>query len=132
MTAAEFELSPQPGGHVEPGIWIATASVDGESYDVPVDLIVPEGAAIGGGRRGARLGPHGKRAARRAAGLETALVDHAPMTIAALELDDARSVVAEVAGSQLFSSRRRTSFMTGPRAVGRTGSSTKTRRTSFA
>lgn len=98
MRSARFDLSPQPGGHVEPGIWIATANVGGESYDVPVDLIVPEAAARGGGRRGARLGAHGKRAARRAVGLEAALVDHTTMTITALEPDDARLIEAEVAG----------------------------------
>ena len=98
MRGARFDLSPQPGGHVEPGIWVATANVDGESYDVPVDLIVPEAAATGGGRRGARLGPHGKRAARRAVGLEAALVEHTTMTITALEPGDTRSIDAEVAG----------------------------------
>jgi hypothetical protein len=41
---------------------------------VIVDLLVPE--ALGGpGRRGARLGPHGKVAARKVRGLEAALVD---------------------------------------------------------
>lgn len=65
---------------------------------VPVDLIVPEAAAGGGGRRGARLGLHGHRAARRARGLEATLVDHAPMMIAALDPADARSLTANVAG----------------------------------
>lgn len=98
MTAAAFALMPQPGGHIEPGIWIKQARVGEWTYDVPVDLIVPEGVAPGGGRRGARLGIHGKRATRRAVGLEAALIDHLPMTITALEPHDDRSVVAEVAG----------------------------------
>ena len=50
-----------------PGAW---SSPDG----IPVDLMVPE-ALAGSGKRGARLGPHGKRAARRAKGLEGSLVD---------------------------------------------------------
>ncbi len=82
----------------EPGIWLASVTVDGEELIIPVDLIVPEGAASGGGRRGARLGPHGRRAARRAVGLEAALVDHSSMTVAALEVADARSFEVEVAG----------------------------------
>lgn len=97
MSAAGFRLS-RVSGHVEPGIWVAPAQVDGVDVLVPVDLIVPEGAASGGGRRGARLGPHGRRAARRAVGLEAALVDHATMTVAALDPPDPRSVQAEVAG----------------------------------
>ncbi len=98
MTGAAFALMPQAGGHIEPGIWIKQARIGEQIYDVPVDLIVPEGVAAGGGRRGARLGVHGKRAARRAVGLEAALVDHVPMTITALEADDPRSISAHVAG----------------------------------
>jgi ribosomal protein L11 len=92
MRAAGFDLG------VEPGIWLASASVNGEQFVIPVDLIVPEGAATGGGRRGARLGPHGNRAARRARGLEAALIDHDTMTVSALDPADTRSVEIEVAG----------------------------------
>lgn len=98
MTDAGFELLPREGGHVEPGIWIARTTVDGTEFTIPVDLIVPEGVAAGRGRRGARLGAHGKRAARRAVGLEAALVDNSPMTISPLEARDDRSVVTNVAG----------------------------------
>lgn len=97
MKDAGFTLALYDG-HIEPGIWIASIDVDGESVDVPVDLIVPEAAATGGGRRGARLRVHGKQAARRATGLEACLVDHAPRAIAALDSSDARSITAEVAG----------------------------------
>jgi hypothetical protein len=97
MRGAGFELS-LIDGHVEPGIWVATATVDGEDFSVPVDLLVPEGAATGGGSRGARLGVHGRWAARRVVGLEAALVDHDPMTVAALHPDDTRSIEVEVAG----------------------------------
>lgn len=99
MRNAGFQLlEPQPS-LPEPGVWVAVATVDGERLVIPVDLIVPEGAARGGGRRGARLGSHGKRAARQAVGLEAALVDHSPMTVAALEAADPRSVEVEVAAS---------------------------------
>ena len=97
MTAAGFRLLPVDD-HVEPGVWVTPAEIDGVEALVPVDLIVPEGAASGGGRRGARLGAHGKRAARRAVGLEAALVDHSTMRISALDPEDGRSVEAEVAG----------------------------------
>lgn len=90
--------SAAPGGHVEPGIWLASASAAGEEFLVPVDLIVPEGAASGTGRRAARLGGHGARAARRAVGLEAALFDNSTMTIAALDPADERSLQARVAG----------------------------------
>jgi hypothetical protein len=98
MTSAGFHLSPQAVGKVHPGVWLAPADVAGTSRLIPVDLIVPEGVAPSGGRRAARLGAHGNRAARRAVGLEAALVDHSQMTIAALDPKDKRSVDAEVAG----------------------------------
>jgi len=97
MREAGFELALY-GGHVEPGIWTTEVDVAGERLLIPVDLIVPEAAARGGGRRGARLGAHGRRAARRAIGLEAALVDHAPLRITALEPGDERSLTASVAG----------------------------------
>lgn len=99
MRDAGFQLlEPQPN-RPEPGVWVATATVEGEELIIPVDLIVPEGVATGGGRRGARLGRHGNRAARRAVGLEAALVDHSTMTVAALDLADTRSFEVEVAGA---------------------------------
>jgi ribosomal protein L11 len=93
MRAAHFTRSL-----TEPGIWLATTTVDGEELTIPVDLIVPEGVAPPGGRRGTRLGPHGNRAARRAVGLEAALVDHSTMTVTALEPADTRQFEVEVAG----------------------------------
>lgn len=98
MKSAGFDLS-LVDGHVEPGVWVTKARNGGNEFLIPVDLIVPEGAARGGGRRGARLGIHGKRAARRAVGLEAALVDHSPMIVAALSPADSRSIEVEVAGS---------------------------------
>lgn len=98
MQEAGFHLSPPGTNSTKPGTWIATREVNGERVIVPVDLIVPEAAATGGGRRGARLGPHGNRAARRAVGLEAVLVDHDTMTVAALDPADDRSIDVEVAG----------------------------------
>jgi len=56
-------------------------------------------AALGGpGRRGARLGPHGDRVARKATGLEAAVVDNSILRIGALDLDDSRAFDLAVAG----------------------------------
>lgn len=74
----------------DPGGWL---SPDG----IYLDIMVPEDLA-GPGTRGARLGPHGKRAARRAKGLEGALVDRERLTIGALDPDDGRTVEMWVAG----------------------------------
>lgn len=98
MRGAGFELWTIDG-HVEPGTWVAATVVAGVVLKIPVDLIVPEGAAPPGGRRGARLGIHGARAARRAVGLEAALIDHSSMTIGALDPQDTRTVDVEVAGA---------------------------------
>jgi len=74
----------------QPGCWI---SGDG----IVIDLHVP--ASLGGaGRRGARLGPHGNVAARKARGLEAAIVDRAPQTVRAFEAADQRVVAVDVAG----------------------------------
>ena len=63
-----------------------------------VDLLVPE--AVGGpGSRGARLGVHGNRAARKTHGLEGALVGHAPAAISSLFPGNRRSCTIEVASS---------------------------------
>ncbi|MDP4015336.1 MAG: hypothetical protein Q8P38_12075 [Candidatus Nanopelagicales bacterium] len=96
MRGAGFELMGQESP--QPGVWVASVDVAGEQLVIPVDLIVPEAAATGGGRRGARLGIHGNRAARRAVGLEAALVDHSPITVAALDAEDPRALDVEVAG----------------------------------
>jgi hypothetical protein len=88
MRGAGFELdrnSPQPGS------WVS-------ANGIPVDLMVPEALAGAGGRRGARIPPHSQRAARRAAGLEAAVVDHAPMRVGALTPGDQRRYTVNVAG----------------------------------
>lgn len=88
MTGAGFRpdlLHPQPGS------WLSRGGI-------PVDLMVPEALAGSSGRRGARIPPHSRHATRRTAGLEAAIVDHAPMTITALDPDDPRRVEIAVAG----------------------------------
>ncbi|MCZ7665241.1 MAG: methyltransferase domain-containing protein [Thermoleophilia bacterium] len=57
MGKAGFCLQLMAGGHVEPGVWLKSALVEGRPDSVPVDLIVPDGAAPAEGRRGIRLGP---------------------------------------------------------------------------
>lgn len=72
------------------GSWSAKRRLSGREVDVMVDLLVP--SAVGGpGRRGARLGVHGSKIARKVKGLEAALIDKSEKTIASLESTDHRS-----------------------------------------
>lgn len=75
---------------LDPGRWV---SLDG----IYLDLLMPESLA-GPGRRGASLGVHGRKAARRAHGLEAALIDRTTTAIAALEPTDPRVFEIWVAG----------------------------------
>jgi hypothetical protein len=84
LGAAGFTTGDQPGR------WL---SRDG----IFVDLMAPE-ALAGPGTRAARLGPHGKGTARRAKGLEGALIDRDQRTITALDPSDGREAVIWVAG----------------------------------
>jgi hypothetical protein len=59
--------------------------------------MIPESLAGTTGRRGARIPPHSKHAARRAIGLEAAIVDHAPLGIASLNENDQRAHTVNVA-----------------------------------
>lgn len=87
MTRAGFYCSDQPGS------WL-------NREGIPVDLMVPEKLAGGGGRnaRGARIPPHSKRATRRARGLEACLVDNEEMEVPALDPRDGRRTRLRVAG----------------------------------
>jgi hypothetical protein len=87
MLQAGFRLdpdSPQPGSWLNP-------------EGIPVDLMVPESLAGSTGRRGVRIPPHSKHAARRAIGLEAAIVDHTPMRVTALDPADSRACTVNVA-----------------------------------
>jgi hypothetical protein len=92
------ERQTQARRPMRPGVWKRTVEVDGLSLEVPIDLIVPEGIAPPGGSRAARLGPHGKQAARKAPGLEATVVDHDPIIVGALEAGDDREIRCNVAG----------------------------------
>ena len=83
LSAAGFSLAAKPG------TWARD--------DVQIDLMVP--MALGGpGRRGADLGAHGREVARKAKGLEAALVDNSVFTLTALEESDTRTLDVAVAG----------------------------------
>ena len=73
-----------------PGGWVS-------ANGIYLDLMVPD-ALAGTGRRSADLGAHGKRAARRAIGLEGVWIDGSQMRIEALDPADKRSVDMRVAG----------------------------------
>lgn len=88
MTSAGFILNPVSQ---QPGAWMSPNGI-------PVDLMVPEHLAGSGSRRGVLIPPHSKHSARRAAGLEAALIDQSPMTVDSLN-GDGRSAVINVAGS---------------------------------
>ena len=96
MGGAGFRLEPTQ--KPEPGIWVTTRVVAGKDVDLPIDLIVPNDLAAKGGRRGARLGPHGKLAARKIPGLEAAVIDNSTLRIESLTKDDDRVIKAKVAG----------------------------------
>ena len=89
MEAALFYHAPG----AQPGSWMSPRGI-------PVDLMVPELLAGSGGAqaRGARIDPHGRMTARRAVGLEAAVVDAALTEITALDPDDRRTYTVRVAG----------------------------------
>lgn len=94
MVAAGFSRSLDQ----QPGSWSANVTINGQPFDVPVDLLVPSSFAPQGGQRGARLGSHGRTSARKVDGLEACLVDNVLMTIRALDPSDTRAVEVRVAG----------------------------------
>lgn len=96
MSAAGFRMEPHD--KPEPGIWLMTRRVRGRDTDFPIDLIVPSDFASKIGKRGARLGEHGKVAARKIPGLEAALLDNSVLEIAELTDGDGRVLKTKVAG----------------------------------
>jgi hypothetical protein len=85
MSEAGFRRGEQPG------IWYSPRRIQ-------VDLLVASVQAGAGGRRGARIPGHDSRAARRARGLEGALVDAEEFTIGSFDREDRRRATVEVAG----------------------------------
>jgi len=92
LTAAGFIQDLQDVGR-----WLATRDLNADPVTVKVDLLVPEGVG-GPGRRAARIGEQGKRTARKARGLEAALLDWKRMEIGSLEEADDRRLQINVAG----------------------------------
>ncbi|BCJ38060.1 hypothetical protein Athai_55630 [Actinocatenispora thailandica] len=92
VEAAMQDAGFAPDVNGQPGAWV---NPDG----IPVDLMVPEQLAGAGGRRGARIPPHGSRATRRARGIEAVLVDHDPLVVRSLDSVDQRAVTVNVAGA---------------------------------
>jgi hypothetical protein len=83
------------GGRV--GAWVTTKEIGGEEIRIEVDLMVPE--VLGGsGRRAARLPGHNPKVARKARGLEAALVDKRVFSVGALDPKDPRTYRTAVAG----------------------------------
>lgn len=79
------------------GIWAKTVEAQGSVGEVTLDLLVP--ALLGGpGRRAARLEEHGARLARKARGLEAAVVDRTNLPVGAFEPGDPRCFEIAVAG----------------------------------
>ena len=74
---------------VKPGTWARDA--------VHIDLLVPA-AVSGTGRRSARLGLHGTEVARKAKGLEAAMIDHDIFVLPALDPTDERTLEVAIAG----------------------------------
>jgi len=92
LTAAGFSQDLQ-----EVGRWLTTRQLDVDPVTVKIDLLVPD--AVGGpGRRAARIGEHGKRTARKARGLEAALLDWEWVEVGSLEGADDRRFDTKVAG----------------------------------
>lgn len=85
LVARGYLHTPDPGGWTAPG-------------GVHIDLMVPDGALSANSRRRAPLDGHDSKTARRAAGLELALVDHEPHTISGLDVSDTREITLKVAG----------------------------------
>jgi len=75
----------------QPGMWLGRGGI-------AVDLMVPAALSGSGGRRGARLGVHGNRVARRTRGLEPALLDNRVEVVGSLDDRDSRSFPIRVAG----------------------------------
>lgn len=91
MEGAHFRLREERPRVQEPGVW------ELEFGGPTVDLLVPRSLRPVG-RRGARLGVHGNKAAKTVPGLEGALIDRDRVTVPALKPGDPRRFRLWVAG----------------------------------
>lgn len=92
LEAAGFQRVPN-----QIGSWDKSVPVRGVDRLMVVDLLVPAGVA-GPGRRSVLIPPHDGHAARKAHGLEGALVDRDPHVLRAMEPDDHRFFTVSIAG----------------------------------
>ncbi len=83
----------------QPGAWVVSVVVDGRIAAIPVDLMVPDALSPGGGRRSAGIPPHHKMTARKAIGLEAAVLDNDVMDVSSLDASEERTFRVRVAGS---------------------------------
>lgn len=81
----------------QPGLWARTVPVGARTVDVELDVLV--GSSFVKGRRSARIPPHDTMCAKKVPGIEVAVVDRSPMTIASLDPEDTRTVLVDVAGA---------------------------------
>lgn len=88
MAGAGFHRNLKTG---QPGEWL---NADG----IPVDLLVPSSLVDPRGRRGARIPPHSRQAARKVNGLEASVVDNRELWVEALDPADPRRMLIKVAG----------------------------------
>jgi len=101
LDARELSDEPEIRAVMEAAGFRSTGNVVGTwigEHEVQIDLLVPA-VLSPEGRRGARLGAHGKKVARKARGLEATLVDNQTREIRALAKDDERSFQIKVAGA---------------------------------
>lgn len=85
-----------PGPNANPGEWSTSESVGTLKIEIPIDILVPESMVPG--RRSARLQGHDPSSARRAAGIEAAIVDNSWTDLRALDPCDDRILRCRVAG----------------------------------
>jgi hypothetical protein len=95
------ELLEPAGFHKtrEVGQWSCQIQVDGEAFEIPLDLMVPEAVAPGSGRRSVELEGQDPLHARRSSGLEACLVDNDYLVLQTLEPGDTEMVTVRVAGA---------------------------------
>jgi hypothetical protein len=94
MRDAHFVL----GVNGNPGEFVITTQLETTTVEIPVDILVPESMASGSGRRSAGLRGHDRGAARRAVGIEAAIVDNDWVELSSFETSDHRIIPCRVAG----------------------------------
>ncbi len=83
----------------QPGAWAVLVTVEGRPTTIPVDLMVADALSPKEGKRAARIPPHDKMTARKAVGLEAAVIDDDVIEVVSLDSSDLRRFNVRVAGS---------------------------------